>query len=344
MAADGPEVRVIHAGPIGGPPNGMQTVILTLVDMRLGADVAEALPTWEIGRGLRRRLLPALRTAARLLRRDLRGWVVHIHVSQKGSFARKGLILLAARVRGAKVVATPHGDEFTPFAEAHPGIVRSFFSRCDAATALSEEHVSILRGLCPGLEVELVPNPVARSDSVSPAGEQDPVVLFLGTVCLRKGVDVLVEAWPRVREAVEGARCIVAGPVTDFQVPQLPGIEAIGPVDHSEAPKLISGARVVCLPSRSEVLPMTLLEAMAAARPIVATPVGAVSELTAKGGIEVPVGDPAALAEALLRMLQDADLATGCGAAGRRVCEERFGEERVAERLSSLYRNVLSSG
>jgi glycosyltransferase involved in cell wall biosynthesis len=336
-------IRVIHVGPTEGPANGMQTVIRTLADNKLGADETEMLPTWEIGTGLRRRLLPALKSAIALLMRDLRGTIVHIHVAHKGSFARKSLILLAARIRGATVVVTPHSGGFTEFARDHPRIVGAFFRLTDAATCLSSENLLLLKGLVPRLDVTLVPNPIKPTVGVpSVAGLSEPVVLYLGAVSWLKGMDVLVAAWRIVRSAMPEARCIAAGPSTDYVIPADSGIEVLGLVAHSEISQLLAAARLVCLPSRTEVLPMTLLEAMAAARPIVATPVGAVRTLTDQGGVSVPVEDAAALAEALLMLLRDPEEATRLGERGRAMCVAEFGVERVSIDLRAVYSRALA--
>ncbi len=84
---------------------------------------------------------------------------------------------------------------------------------------------------------------------------------------------------------------------------------------------------------------MVLLEAMAAARPVVATPVGGTPELVVDGetGLLVPAGDVDALADALRRLLDDPELAARMGEAGRRRVEERFTAERMVERVLELY-------
>ena len=83
---------------------------------------------------------------------------------------------------------------------------------------------------------------------------------------------------------------------------------------------------VVALPSWTEGLPLVVLEAMAAARPVVATPVGGTPEVVLDGetGLLVPPRDPRALAAALQRLVDDADLRRRLGEAGKRRAVERF--------------------
>ena len=85
-----------------------------------------------------------------------------------------------------------------------------------------------------------------------------------------------------------------------------------------------------------------LLEAMARARPVVATPVGGVPELVADGqtGLLVPPGEPAALAAALRRVLDDPAFARGLGAAGQAHVRDRFSAEAQERRILELYEEV----
>lgn len=97
---------------------------------------------------------------------------------------------------------------------------------------------------------------------------------------------------------------------------------------------------VLC--SLSEGFPNSVIEAMAAARPVVATPVGGVIDAVTDGvtGILVSVDDPAPLADALLRLVADSSLRDRFGVAGRAVVQAKFTQEIVIERLSSLYESL----
>jgi glycosyltransferase involved in cell wall biosynthesis len=94
---------------------------------------------------------------------------------------------------------------------------------------------------------------------------------------------------------------------------------------------------VLC--SLSEGFPNSLIEAMAAARPVVATPVGGVTDAVTHGvtGILVPVDDPAPLVDALRMLEADSPLRTRLGEAGREAVRMKFRQEVVIERLMALY-------
>lgn len=103
---------------------------------------------------------------------------------------------------------------------------------------------------------------------------------------------------------------------------------------------------IATLTSRSEGFPNSILEAMAAARPVVATAVGGVPDAVVEGltGFLVPPGAAELFAEAVLRLVGDQELARGCGAAGQRRARERFSETRVLADLQALYERVLTRG
>ena len=96
---------------------------------------------------------------------------------------------------------------------------------------------------------------------------------------------------------------------------------------------LIAAAGAVCLPSEAEALPMSVLEAMALARPVVATDVGGTRDQVVDGetGYLVPAGDGAAITRALLALATDREQAERMGAAGRERQRERFGGERMVD-------------
>jgi glycosyltransferase involved in cell wall biosynthesis len=97
------------------------------------------------------------------------------------------------------------------------------------------------------------------------------------------------------------------------------------------------------LPSRTEGLPITILEAMAAGRPVVATTVGGIPELVRHGetGLLVPPKDPQRLAEAMLALLHGQTSARAMGTAGRALVAASFTVEGEARETALLYQRIL---
>jgi len=281
-----------------------------------------------------------------LLRRGGERPVVHVHLSVGGSFVREGAVVVVAHARRFPVVVSLHGGELPDFAARHPRLVRFVLSRADAVVALGPESARQAAAWVPaGHRIVVVPNPVELGGT-TPAGDGEERVVFAGTLSRLKGVDVLLAAWPAVRARRPAARLILAGPPGDVDVAATPpgdGIDVPGTVTREEVRHFLAEGRVAVLPSLLEVLPMFLLEAMAAARPVVATPVGDVAWLVGADAELVPVGDPDALAGAITKVLEDRDAATAAGARLRDRAEHTFAPGRVAEQLEALY-DVVTNG
>ena len=101
---------------------------------------------------------------------------------------------------------------------------------------------------------------------------------------------------------------------------------------------------VVALTSLNEGSPVSLIEALASARPVVSTAVGGVPEVVVDGetGLTVPSSDPAALADGILSLLRDRDLAERLAAAGRRHVYPRYDSSRLVDDVRSLYLRELA--
>jgi glycosyltransferase involved in cell wall biosynthesis len=114
---------------------------------------------------------------------------------------------------------------------------------------------------------------------------------------------------------------------------------ALGFVPHDELERLYRRAAVVACPSRREGFGVVCAEAMAHRRTVVASAVGGLLDLVVDGesGLLVPVGDPGALAGAILRLLQEPELAARLAAEARRRVRDRYSEARMVELTLGLY-------
>jgi glycosyltransferase involved in cell wall biosynthesis len=196
----------------------------------------------------------------------------------------------------------------------------------------------------------------------TPSGPVEPRtarlrLLQVGRLVPRKGADVALRALRRVPDA---ELLLAGGPSADRldDDPEAQRLRALardlgvadrlvllGGVERSRMPALFRSADVVLCPPRYEPFGIVPLEAMACARPVVASAVGGHLDTVADGrtGRLVPPDDPEALAAAVAGLLADAPTRTSFGAAGRRRAQSRYGWDRVAAATEAAYRGVLSS-
>jgi glycosyltransferase involved in cell wall biosynthesis len=283
-----------------------------------------------------------LRALVRLLRTPKQQLgIVHAHLSRRGSFVREGSLLVVAHLRGCPTCATIHGSCFGVNFRRYRPLYVSVLRRADRVVILTDETADLLRPHLGSRRLVTVDNPVEMAAQPTPAAAAGRVALFAGQLSERKGLDVLLAAWKLVQRQVADAELLVAGPRCDVDLPADPSVTYLGPVRRDVVPALLEQARVAVLPSRHEAMPVFLLEAMAAARPVVSTDVAAIPSIVGDAGIIVRVGDVAGLADAIVRLLLDPDLADRLGRLGRTQVAERHGLEAVSAALGRIYEDVL---
>nr|WP_296065466.1 glycosyltransferase family 4 protein [uncultured Actinoplanes sp.] len=343
---------VVQVGPEPTAVGGIATVIRTYVSMLSAQTTVRQVTSWRPGTrgaGAAVALTAAGRLAALRARHHGERALVHVHVSHRGSFLREGALIRAAAALGHPVFVTVHGSQFVATSGQPPWrtLYRLVLRRANAVAVLDDAALAAVRGLAPRTPATLLPNPGPVFPQWTPASgavDTGPVVLFAGEVSRRKGVDVLLRAWPAVTAAVPGALLLVAGPDGGVDVAGVPGVRALGAVSAEAIRARLGEARVAVLPSRAEGMPMFVLEAMAAGRPVVGSTVGAMPRLLAGAGAVVEPGDADRLADALIGYLRDPERAGHDGAAGRARYLRSHSPGVALERLAAFYRTGAAGG
>ena len=170
-------------------------------------------------------------------------------------------------------------------------------------------------------------------------------VVVLGRPEPRKGVDVLLRAWPRVRAARPSARLLVVGPTDGLRAHAGHGVQLLGAVDEQHKRRLVAGADVLVAPHRGgESFGLVLVEAFAAGTPVVASDLPAFRAVLGGHGRPVTPGDPVALAGAVLAELDrcaEDPAKLEERATVRRRHAERYDTPVVAARWRELYDTAL---
>jgi len=176
---------------------------------------------------------------------------------------------------------------------------------------------------------------------------------FVGRLLDDKGVRTLIAAHEILRRQGRPVRLLLAGdpdPANPASISlaeierwkQIPDVAVLGHVDDISS--VWAAAHIAVLPSRREGLPKSLLEAAACGRPIVATDVPGCREIARQdvNALLVPADDANALADAISRLAQDADLRHRFGVQGRVIVEREFSDKKIGADIVALYGRLLS--
>ena len=265
----------------------------------------------------------------------------------------------AARPNRFALVATCHNWPSRLLSmRAYAALDRITLRRFDRVATASEPVARILRRWqVPARKLKVIPNgvdmrpfvdrqPSLRRGWCAPG---DRLIGFVGRHVTDKGGALLLEAAPAVLAGFPNARFVFVGEgpsraAWEAQAAQL-GIASrvtfLGA--RTDMPAVYASLDMVVLPSFQECMPMCLLEALAAARPVIATGVGAVPRLVIPGvtGLLFEPGDVRALSAAMQRLLREPDLANILGEHGRAHVARHFSSGVIAASYVELYREVL---
>jgi len=183
------------------------------------------------------------------------------------------------------------------------------------------------------------------------ACQRKGAILFFGRMVKYKGLDTLMEAWSMIRDANPEARLVVAGRGPDL--PQyLPTLEADDRVDvyatflpNSEVARLFVEAEVVVLPYREATQSGVLATALAFGRACVTTDVGGLGEMVEpnRSALLAPPGDANAIAEAVLRILEDENVRRTLEEGASERAEGALSGGAVAAQLEGIYQRAISA-
>lgn len=317
-----------------------------------------------LGREIRGGLdLAALLQLTRLVRRT-RPHIVHTHTAKAGALGR-----LAAWLAGVPVIVhTYHGHVFHGYfsparARFFLPIERWLARRTDRLLTVSETVRSELLSLGIGTPEQLVVVPLGldlepfagagalrgQLRAELGLGRDAPLVGIVARLVPVKAHEVFIEAAARVARQVPQSRFLLVGDGARRAELETLAVQ-LGLKDRTfflgwrrDLDRIYADLDLVALTSRNEGSPVSLIEAMAAGRPVVATRVGGVPDLVEDGvtGCLVPPGDADALAEAMVGLLTDPDRRHAMGQAGRKRVVPAFSARRLLDDMDRLYTELL---
>ncbi|MCX7858669.1 MAG: glycosyltransferase family 4 protein [Chloroflexus sp.] len=244
-------------------------------------------------------------------------------------------------------------DHWRNYAIHHPLRDVAAFIPC------SQHEAQVLRGLGFTQPMTVVPLwlDMAFMEGPAPALETPftpPVIPYIGQLTPRKGYDLLVAAMPAIIARYPQASFVFVthNPAQRAELQRLAGelgvaanLHFLGTLSEEQKLALLRASAVLPFPSRYEGFGLPVLEGMAAGVPVVSTNIPVINELICDGedGLLIPYNDAPALADAMLRLLDDQALRERIIAGGRRAMAERFAPARLVARVIEVYQGVVSS-
>ncbi len=348
QAIDGIELDVVTLLPPGQPDR-----TATHGRVRVHYLESSTLPSYlSIARDTQR-----MRDCIRALQPD----IVHAHVANE--FA------LAARASGFPWLVTLHGMKFRE-AQLERGLINRWrgwvVRRTEMDVVRGAKHLIAISSYVRDVFSTLtsarlydVSNPVPQQFFELNPQRVPGRLLYVGGLMPRKDAATLLRAMPHLRQVAPRAHLhLGGGPLNDApdsyfnelrqiveQHDLADCVTFLGQIDEERVLAEYAACEIFVLPSREEMAPMVILQAMAAGKPTVATDNGGSASVVHPGetGLLTPIGDERALAEALGRLLTEPSLAAQMGCRARDVARQQCHADAVAAQTTAIYQEILSS-
>jgi len=284
--------------------------------------------------------------------------VVHIHTSAGRALFEKSAFVAVAKVFRKRILLHVHGGRFRAVwqnaSRAKQRLIRRLLDQCDAIAVLGPGWTSFYREeVGCSCRIAVLPHAVRAPTVRVERDARSVTLLYAGQLRREKGLIDLAHA---MRLAGEGCtrelrlRIMGTGDTAESEtavrrafVDMPVRVDFLGALSGESKWREFARADVFVLPSHSEDMPLSILEAMAVGLPVITTRVGSISEAIDHGveGLLVDPHDETALAQAISELAIDEARRISMGAAARRKSAQHFSFERYEAELETLYRSLL---
>jgi glycosyltransferase involved in cell wall biosynthesis len=244
-------------------------------------------------------------------------------------------------------------------------VMSRILSNADKIIVLTEKYKTLVKDVFhvnqqkievvpPGVDDETFDPKKYKTEEIRKRFEirEENIIVFIGRLTIMKGISYLIQALPTVLSAVPDTSLVIIGDgVLANELRALSrrlGIDShirfMGSVPDKDLPQILSLASVVVLPSITEGFGLVLLEAMSMEKAVVATRVGGIQDVVIDGktGFLVEKRNVDELAEAILGVLSDQELAKSMGDFGRKLVREKYNWTIIAKKILEIYEDTLS--
>ncbi|MBQ4292043.1 MAG: glycosyltransferase family 4 protein [Muribaculaceae bacterium] len=277
--------------------------------------------------------------------------ILHIHFASYGSFFRKSIVMRWGKALRFRVIGHCHGAEFKMFAEKKGfDKVAATLKKCDAIIALSESWRRFFVDSLHCSDVTTVFNPIEKADNPTNEVSDRIKLLFLGRIGQRKGLFDLIDTIIAHKAEFDGKIHLTIG--GDGDVEKLIAtinayglsdiIDYVGWASGEKKNRLLNEANILILPSHNEGLPVSVLEAMAHGKAIIASAVGGIPEVVENGrnGFLITPGDNNSIHKSISNYISDPEMAAVHGKESLAMIADAY-PEKVKHQLKNIYSRLL---
>lgn len=352
--------RVLMIGPNVEEKGGVSSVAKQILNFNMKEKISmQYIETYvedRVSKQLKVYIISIFGIFKKLLRENID--IVHIHMSYKGSFYRKSIIMNLCKLFKIKIIIHLHGSEFEKFYNESSWMVRKavrfLFKRADCVLVLGEEWEKRILLIEPSTKTIILKNSIKISEKNSNQEEEVIKFLFLGTLIKRKGLYDLIDAIKILKDnqILENykVKFIIGGVgpeeesikslIKDSDLSRY--IDMAGWVTGDKKEKLLETSQVFVLPSYNEGLPVAILEAMSYGLPIISTRVGSIEEAVKDNinGYIINAGDELELSIKLKNLIEDRELRKQFSIQSKKIVMNNFNEENYKVELEKIYFSI----
>ena len=354
------KVKVLIIGSDSSVRGGITTVINSFFNYKFEDIELELLPTY-IDVNNFKKIIFFFKSLIVYIKKNIKNDfdIAHIHMSYKGSFIRKYLIVLITKLFKNKVILHLHGSEFEVFYENSNYIlkkmIKDIFKKSDLVIVLGEKWKEITQNIESSASVKIFNNSVPISQYKVDLSDNGFNILFLGVLIKRKGVYDLIEAIKvlndrgilekyNVKFTIGGTgkeKEKIENKIYDYNLNSV--VDMIGWIDGELKESLLKNSQLFVLPSYNEGLPMAILEAMSYGVPVISTEVGSICEVVCnnKTGFTFKPGDIDILVKYIEKLITEKQLWYEMSENCKKSIEEDFNEEKYFYNLEKEYKKLI---
>lgn len=288
--------------------------------------------------------------------------IVHMHLSERGSFIRKYIVFCICNIFHKKVIVHMHGAEFKEFYQNSNNIIKNkvvkLLTRADVVLVLGKQWEEYVLDLNNSINVVVLKNSVNTTKETINKYEENINILFLAVLIERKGIFDLIEAAKLINNENKlgkyNINFIIAGSGEQEQkckeIVHHYGLEEqfkfVGWVNGEEKKKLLKNSHIFVLPSYNEGLPVAILEAMSYGIPVISTNVGSIEEAVKHeytGFIHSP-GDISMIKKYIEILINDSEIWNNLSINSKNVIAQEYDSNKYFKKIESLYLDLMEKG